>query len=392
MSRTLEEIAAALLEAQVRALEADLGPGAFAELVETEVDQLLAAAAQLRLAEMVSVEQIQAVAVKYATSMTLPGSIPEIASEIADRIYDHPAQEANRLGEVIPLRHVEELTQKLLELPLARERLFSSVMVTELLSEWLTRMAVSVADDVGEASARIPGVTSLLGAGSHLVQRAAPEAPVALQARLRELADVTTRALLRRARAAADAPEQPWVAEAVVELWREQSDKPVGAFRELFTQEDLEDLLVLLYDLWLSLRTTPYLQALIEEGVDFFFAKYGAATLAELLEEFGLSRADLVEEAHRFAPPILARLRETGMLAAFLRRRLAPFYAAPETLALLSELAHPPGDRTSGRGAHVDLAAEDHAEMTTRRQHPGERIGAVEADLDHGQAGPAAEA
>ncbi|HET9074917.1 MAG TPA: hypothetical protein VFN48_10085 [Solirubrobacteraceae bacterium] len=351
MSRTPQELAAALLEAQVQALQAELGPDAFGALVETEVDHLLAAAAQLRLAEVVSVEQIQAVAVKYAAFMVLPGSIPEIASEIAERIYDHPAQAANRLADVIPLRHVEELTQKLLELPLARERLFASPMVTELLAEWLARMAVSIAGDVGEVSGRIPGVASLLGLGGQLVQRAAPEAPVALQARLRELTEATTRALLRRARAAADAPEEPWVAEAVVELWREQSAKPIGAFRELFTQEDLEELLVLLYDLWLSLRTTPYLRALIEEGVDLFFAKYAEATLAELLEEFGVSRADLLEEVYRFAPPILARLRETGMLAAFLRRRLAPFYAAPETLALLAER-----DRGAQAGAPTSTA------------------------------------
>ncbi len=335
-----------LLEAQVRFLEAQLGPLQFAALVEQEVDQSLASAAQLTLAEVVTREQIKAVAQKYAVGMKIPGSIPELASEIADRIYSHPAQDANRLEDVIAARHVEAFTTKLLELPLIQERLIESPLMIEIVSEWLYRIATETAAFNRDLAGRIPGLSTLLGTGGSLLGRVAPDAGVELDTRLRELAQQTARMVLRSATGTANSEQEPWIHDTVVDMWRGQAGKPVSSLRDYITQEDLEDLLVLLYDFWLSLRETAYLQALIDEGVDFFFDKYEDSTLLGLLEEFGISRTDLVEEATRFAPPIIALLRENGMLASFLRRRLEPFFESDETLALLGpeDGGDPPAD------------------------------------------------
>jgi hypothetical protein len=275
------------------------------------------------------------VARKYATTIEIPGSIPELASEIADRIYAHPAQDVNRLDEVIASKHVEAFTTKLLELPLVQERLMESPLVVEIVAEWLYRIGVDTAAQNRDLAGRIPGVASLLGVGGSLLGKAAPDAGVDFDTRMRDLAEQTARLLLRRAKGTANSPGEPWVQDAVIEKWREQADKPVSSLKDYVTQDDLEDLLILVYDLWVGLRETAYLHALIDEGVDFFFDKYIDFTLLDLLEEFGIGRADLVEEAHRFAPPIIDLLRANGMLRAFLRRQLEPFFTSPGTLALL---------------------------------------------------------
>jgi hypothetical protein len=267
--------------------------------------------------------------------MELPGSIPEIASEIADRIYNHPTQETTRLDEVIAARQVEAFTTKLLELPLVQDRLIESPLVVEIVAEWLYRIATEAAAQNRELAGRIPGLSTLLGAGGSLLGKAAPDAAVEFDVRLRELSEQTARLLLRRARGTGNSEQDPWLHDTVVEVYREHAEAPVSSFRAYFTQEDLEDLLVLLYDFWLSLRKTAYLHTLIDEGVDFFFDTYSDTPLTELMEEFGVSRADLLEEGNRFAPPILALARETGMLEAFLRRRLEPFFRSEATLALL---------------------------------------------------------
>jgi hypothetical protein len=336
MPDSRREIAERLLDAQVAFLEAQLGPGQFADLLEVEVDHWLGAAAELKLGEMVRREQIKAVAIKYATTMQIPGSIPELANEIADRIYSHPVQET-RLDDIVAKRHIDAFTTKLLELPLFQERLMESPLMLEIVSELLFRLAMDAAATNRELAGKIPGVSSLLGTGTRLLNSVAKDATKDFEVRLQELSTHAARMVLRRAKGNVNTPEEPWIRDTVVEMWREQAEKPASSLRDWVTQDDLEDLLALLYEFWLSLRETDYLHALIEEGVDFFFDKYIDSTLLGLIEEFGIGRADLIEEADRFAPPILAVLNEQGLIAAFLRRRLEPFFLSEQALALLAD-------------------------------------------------------
>jgi hypothetical protein len=346
-----------LLDAQVAFLAASLSPERFGALLEEELDAWLAVAAELRLGEAVTPEQIKAVASKYAVAMNIPGSIPELAGEIAGRLYEHPAQESTRLADVVARQHVEAYTTKLLELPLVQERLLESPLMVEIVSEWMYRIATDAAAHNQELAGRIPGVKGLLGAGSSILGRVAPDAGVEFETRMRDLSAQMAKLALRRVKSTNNTAEDPWIHDTVMDMYRERSERPVASMREYVTQEDLEDLLVLAYEFWLSFRETEYLHALIDDGVDFFFEKYSDFTLLALLEEFGISRADLVEEAQRFAPPIIELLRERGVIEAFLRRRLAPFYASAEAQALLAEAEGADGE--SVRREAVERAASE---------------------------------
>ncbi len=100
--------------------------------------------------------------------------------------------------------------------------------------------------------------------------------------------------------------------------------------------DDLIDFASIVYDGWLDVRDHAYLLTLVETGVRYFFDTYGELTLAALLEEFGLSRDDLVEEALRFAPRAVDALAESGLLAEMLRRQFGRFYASPAAREILA--------------------------------------------------------
>jgi hypothetical protein len=324
-----------LLDAQVRFVQEQLLPDRFAVLVELEVDHALSAASELVLDGLVSRDQIKATAHKYVATMQLQGSIPELAGEIAARVYRHPAQDENRIGDVVGTKHIEELTTKLLELPLVRERLPESPLAINLLSWCMYRIAIDVVLRPRHVAERVPGASSLLAAGDQIVGAVAPRAGLDLDRRLRELAEQGARILLRRATAPDGSRHESAVYDAMIELWREQADEPISSFREYLSQEDLEDLLVIGYEFWLAFRDTPYLRSLVDEGIDFFFDKYGGFTLRALLDEFGIGREDLVEESLRFGPPVIEVLTQNGMLAAFLRRRLEPFFLSDAVMSML---------------------------------------------------------
>jgi hypothetical protein len=323
------------LEVQIKFVQAQLGPDRFAGLVEAEVDHALSAAGELVLDRLVSRDQIKATARKYVTTMQVQGSIPELIGEIAARVYGHRAQDENRIGEVVGTEHIEALAAKLLELPLVRAQLPESPLAISVVSWWLYRIAIDLVVHNREVAERVPGVSSLLAAGGQIVGTVAPGARLNLDLRMLELAERGARFLLHRARAAGGSRQESPVYDAVIDLWHEQADEPMSSFLQYLSRDDLEDLLVIGYEFWVAFRGTAYLHSLLDEGVDFFFDKYGDFTLSELLEEFGIEREDLVEEALRFAPPVIQVLSENGMLATFLRRRLEPFFLSDEVLGLL---------------------------------------------------------
>ncbi|MBO0767062.1 MAG: hypothetical protein J2O48_00110 [Solirubrobacterales bacterium] len=334
----MSDTAQRLLDAQVRFFLTQLEPEQFNALLEPELDHALELAGELQLEQVVTREQIKATARKWAVQVRVPGSIPELASEIANRLYNHPAQAENRLDQVVAAQHVEAFTAKFLELPLVQERLLESPLMVEIASEWLYRLASDAISQNRNLAGRVPGLNTLLGTGEQLLGAVAPDASAEFDVRLRELAEPMARVLLSRSKhALAGNTHEPWARETVVEAWREQSSRPVSSLRSYVTQDDLEDLLVLVYEFWLSLRETEYVHVLIADGVDFFFDKYGTARLLELLGEFGVTRADMLEEARRFGPPVLALLRENGMLEQLIRRRLEPFFESPAAREIIGD-------------------------------------------------------
>lgn len=327
-----------LLEAQIAFLKAEIAAARFAGLVETEVDHALRAAETLSLNQVVTREQIKATAHKYATGMEIHGSIPELIGEIADRVYRHPAHREHLIGEVVGRQHVAAVVGKLFEMQALREQLLHRLNQSPLTAAWLSSFLYRVASDFlhdnRERIERVPGVAPLLNAGGQLVGKVLPAPDADL--RLREFAERSAGFLLRHTDdAMTGSMEDAPLHDAVMELWDDHAGEPVSAAGKYVTQPDLEDLLVIGYEFWLDFRDSEYLRALIDVGVDFFFDKYGDFALRELLDDIGIGREDLIEEALRFAPRVIQVLDETRLLDQLLRRRLEPFFFSDDVLAIL---------------------------------------------------------
>ncbi len=333
-----------LLEAHVDFQIRQLRGAEFPALVRSEVAWALDRGQQLTLDDVVSREHVKAVVGKYVAAFRLPGSIPEVAGEIATRLRNHAANEAT-LGEVIPRRHVEGLVEKIAELRMARERVAAHLIDNTTLHAWLADFLLSVASSAVSTNRaraeKVPGVASMLSLGERVVGGTiggvVGGAAHEVDQRAHEFAERAAAGLLHRWQdRLADSLTDAQFAAALLELWDGLAERPVHDLLDTVDDADLEDLLAIGYAGWLDIRTGAYLAALIDGGVDYFFDVYGVLTLPDLLEEFGLSQADLVEEALRFAPQAIAALDDAGLLAELLRRRFGDFYRSPEARALLA--------------------------------------------------------
>ncbi|MGB2246640.1 MAG: hypothetical protein ACPH3N_03170 [Alcanivorax sediminis] len=328
MTTSPRDTANRLLDGLVEYLLARMAPEQLDGFLESELDFLLDKASDYTLNAWVTPLQIQQTARKYAIEMDISGAIPELVGDMVEEFYQQAVDSERLVGDVVDEDVVMALLDKVLEIPLSRQGM-----------AWLGRNPVLLALLAGGAQM---GLKTLLHQGM----------PVALRDQLaRRLPDrwvnsLDTRMqewLLRRTE---QLLSDPWLyrdenldelRELVLVGWQDFAQRPVAELRELLSSEDIQELFVIGFEYWRELRHTDYFNSLLESGVNAFFDKYGETSLTELLHELGVSRAMMLDDARRFGPPIIEKLRKEGLLEAWLRRHLSGFFEAEETLQLLSE-------------------------------------------------------
>ncbi|GAB2968619.1 hypothetical protein [Nocardioides montaniterrae] len=332
----MTELADRLLEAHVAYEVAALRERP-AELVAGEVHRLLGLLGGVRLGDVVDRDMVKGVAGKYVAHHHLPGAIPDVAGEIARRVRANPANQTP-LGELVDRRQVEELVTVLSELRTLRDQLLRGIVASPGLQAGVGGLVHGVATGGVRQGLKIARKLPGLSTGIGLGEKAAGGVVEGLDRRSRELAEQGAGVLLGylgdRAMPGVSDDE---LRHAVLDVWDAMSTQPVATLAQAISDEQLVDLCSALYDVWLDLRTSPYITALVESGVDYFFETYADFPLADLLAEFGLTPGDLVEEVERFVPPVVAGLARAGLLEDLVRPRLAAFYASPAAQAVLGK-------------------------------------------------------
>lgn len=327
MTISPRETANRLLDGLVDYLLARLEPAQMQGFIEAELDFVLGKAAGYTLNDWVTPEQIQQTARKYASEMDISGAIPELVGDMVEEFYQQAMDSDRLVADVVDEDVIMALLDKVLEIPLSRQGM-----------AWLGRNPVLLALLAGGAQM---GIKTLLHQGM----------PAALRDQLskrlpeRWVNSLDTRMqdwLLRRTE---QLLSDPWLyrdenldelRELVLVGWQDFSQRPVAELRELLSSEDIQELFVIGFEYWRELRHTDYFNGLLDSGVKAFFDKYGEMGLVELLEELGVTRTLMLDDARRFAPPIIEKLRQEGLLEEWLRRHLGGFFEAEETLALLN--------------------------------------------------------
>lgn len=329
------DLAARLLDAHVAFHVAELNSERFGELVGQELDHALARAAELTLNEVVRREDVTAVAAKYVAQFNLPAAIPEIVGDLAGRIRDHEKNDVV-LGDIVARAHASAMVSKIATMRPVREWMAVQITESAAVQAWLAGYLRSLTTSAVEANVRmakkVPGVSLGLSLGNRIAGGAVREADL----RTREMTEQAAIGILARSREnILSNTRDEDVEAALIELWDSASARTIGELLQAVDDDDLIDIASILYDGWLDVRDHDYLLAVIETGIDHFFDLYGDTPLDQLLAEFGLGRDDLVQEALRFAPPVIEELTRTGVLDDLIRRQLGRFYTSPEARAIL---------------------------------------------------------
>jgi hypothetical protein len=320
----LEPVAARLLDAHVDFAMQQLRGENYHNLVVDEIEHALAEASQITLAEAVTPTMIKNTAAKYAVQVPVEGGIAELVSEVAARLYELTATTDVSFGEVIDSRRFGELSALLVETGVTQrvlERILSSEVFADFCVALVQHALAESVTQSGKSLARSRFGRIVGGLGARM-----PQGPVErLELRAEGLARRGTRFLLAHTHT-----DENVLVEAVNELWRRNLDNPLSSALSTISVDDVEDAVVPVYEFWRTFRDTDYFRMLLDEGIDQVFEKYGDVSLYDLLLDLGVGREDMLEEALRFGPPVIALLDERGYLQSVLRRRLIPFYASDQ--------------------------------------------------------------
>ncbi|HLS77287.1 MAG TPA: hypothetical protein VK083_10900 [Nocardia sp.] len=333
-------IAERLLDAQVDFLLAEVTGERFAEVVARDVADVLAVAETVQLGEVATSEDGKQT---VATVVDLMGGSPVLADMVgvfADAIYDHIAgNDTDTLGSVVDREPVEQLLEKVLGMHQAQERILDrlteSPLVATVAAKFVDKLISDFVQANRERAEKIPGVGSLMSLGQSAANRAMKAADNTF---VGDLAGKGALFALKRTNNAIremlrDAP----VHSAAMEFWDLHADEPVSGLREYLTKLDLNELVLLCYEVAVTTREKRYFGELVAQCVEVFHERYGGYTLAAMLPELGLTADDVTAEILRYGPAVVEAAKRDGVLARLIRERLEPFYTSEAVLTILAE-------------------------------------------------------
>ncbi len=337
----LSSKAQALLDAQVEWWLERLDSKALAPWLETEIDALLVDASKLKLEEVVSRADVQAVARRYAAELEPHGAIPELVGEIAQAVQAHPIQKKTKLAELMPDKQFREWLDKILELHAARDAIIHSALsnpvVSAVAGDLLYR---GISGYLGQSNLTksIPGATSMLKFGKSMLAKATPKLDAAIEGTLRKYIQQSLDATLRESEHSLKTLlTDDLLRDSALEIWASLKGMTVAEVRATVSIDDVEELFVIGYEHWRSVRKTTYYSAMIDAGVASFYDKYGKSPLTTLLDEMGITREMILTDLLRFGTPALATLKKKKLLDPLIRRLLQPFFACEAATKLLAD-------------------------------------------------------
>lgn len=334
-NNTLSKKAQAMLDAHVAFHLEQLTGDHLATEIEEMLDFLLGWARKIKLADVVTPSMIKATVHKYAIDMEPGPGLPELVAQTARRLYQHPGHDQALIKDLLSDDAFQDLLDKSVDMEELRERIISETVnnpvYTDLISDVLYH---GIRDFITQnpLTKKIPGAQSMMKLGKSVMDRATPNMEEVvikyirknLNASLRQSEQFLNRMMTKEKLAA-----------VVTDVWDKVKIEPVSRFRDYVSEEDVEDFFVIGYEYWRQFRKTEFFRSLADAGVDFFFDLYGKSSLQHLLDELGISRDMLLDDALHYGPHVVRALNKKGVLEPLIRRQLTPFYSSEAAGKLL---------------------------------------------------------
>lgn len=331
-SREMNSKTQAIYEAHV-AFELDQwrGKGA-AKRLQGEVDAFWTWAGDTTLETLVSADTVRGAAERLALDMRLPDKLTGVIGAIADDLIRLDVNKQTQVQDVVDENLFDDGVSLFIELEELRARLIKRVLdspiYTALASDVLYQgIKDYIFSDTGAINS-IPGVSSLIKGSSSAINKRMPGLEAQVEKRVRAyIENNTAKTLARSEQLLLDSLDEARIRAIAAEVWTAIHDKPLSV-DDVIDADELQKLVDYGLRIWQELRETQYVGDLVDAAVVSYFERNGARTITDVLDDVGVDRDLLRQEAQSLAPAVIEGLAESGFLEDLVRRRLRPFYAS----------------------------------------------------------------
>jgi hypothetical protein len=321
MATVLEE----LLDAHVRyELEARSG-AALSSRVAEHVSSLFSWLQSVKLDDVCTRAEIEGVVQRYVVDFRVGGGLTELWGEFSRLVYSSPTTQRVTVEHVLPDDLYEEFAEVVANLSGVRHALSRWLAESRALETLEVRLLLTTL-----LSSSLPG-------GSQRARTSTQRVREWLSATMLPPLEQRVLAIMQSVRAEARKTQEgtrtklldPGLLRSVLdEIWQRVSPARLSVVFSAIGERDLEDFIVLGYEFWLRFRKSPYFRDVVHELIEYFFARYGQASLAVLLDEVGVTKEMVMLELQTFLAPLLAHAARTGELERQVRSALRPFYSS----------------------------------------------------------------
>lgn len=330
-----------LLDAQVKFTISQLTGDALRRNIEEELDHALEAAEKIKLNDSVSRQQIKDTVRTYAVELDLHGGIPELVGDLARTLYNHGIHDRTALNDLVTDQQFADIFDQAMAMKDLREKIIKRSIGNPLFAALVSDVLYNgikgyISDNPLTKNSKM--ASSALNIGMSLLNKASPGLEQAVEDGVKRYIKSNIKATQRQTEQFIRARiEDEYLRDRAIELWDESKEQKVSAFRDYISERDVEESFVTAYEYWRRLRKTEYYWTVIEVCIDGFFDKYGDATLREILDEVGVHREIMIDEAMRYAPPVISMLKKKKLLEPRIRRQLEKFYHSAEAKEILGD-------------------------------------------------------
>lgn len=329
-SQKMNSRAEAVFEAHVAfELEQWRGKGA-AKRLRAEVDALWKWAGDTTLETLVSVDTVRGVAERLALDMRLPDQLAGVIGAVADDLIRLDLNKQTGVQDVVDETLFDDGVGLFIELEELRARLIKRVLdspvYTALASDVLYQGIKDYIFSDSGAINSIPGVSSLIKGSSSAISKRMPGLEAQVEKRVRAyIENNTAKTLARSEQLLLDSLDEARIRAIAAEMWAAVHDKPLS-IDEAIDADELQKLVDYGLRIWQELRETQYVGDLVDAAVVSYFEHNGSRAITDVLDDVGVDRDLLRQEAETLAPAVIEGLAESGLLEDLVRRRLKPFY------------------------------------------------------------------
>jgi hypothetical protein len=331
-----------LLEAHEQHVLACWQGDAAPETVRAHVATLFEWCATVKLDEIVTREQILGVIDRYVVELRVSGGITELMGEMSRVVFGSQLAKRTRVDEIVAPESYEEFADKVVALDGVRRELIALVAQTATFASINARMLARSLLDMLAKAIPLPLDAGVLAAPlAELAERWGRRVLPGLERRAIDLLasyldqhrEGMKRAIEKHLLSVVDAER---VRSLLDELWDSIAPLRLAEVFALLGEQDIEDFVVLVFEFWQRYRKTAFFRRISVEMTDHFFRKYGAETLAALIDDMGVDERMVSDELNGFLRPMLQHAATGGALERFVRSQLEPFYRSPAALNALA--------------------------------------------------------